>query len=128
MSTQLFSCDQCEFTAVGLNRLRRHQNTQRTSEVERLLKFLSCVWARNTENCLANHINNMHPNVESMFKCDQCGFALTEKYMLDHKRRSNQMKKCPVCSRSINISTIHLKRGNCFKTEEHFHVICAEKC
>ena len=124
MSTHILSCDQCEFTAVGLNRLRRHQNTHKNTPKYGTFAKIPChVCGREIqENCLANHINNMHPNVESMFKCDQCGFVThTEKYMQDHKRRHlNQMKKCPVCSRSVKYLNNHLKRGNCFKTEGTF--------
>ena len=30
MSTHILPCELCEFTCVGLNRLRRHQNTHKT--------------------------------------------------------------------------------------------------
>ena len=123
MSTHILSCDQCEFTAVGLKRLRRHQKSHTsnldTVNVTNSVKIPCHVCGKElTEASLPGHVANTHPDAAvQSFSCDKCDYITESRtYFLAHKQRHKKtLQQCPVCKRSVKYLNNHLNRGNCVK-------------
>jgi len=127
MSIHLLNCDVCEFTCVGLNRLRRHQNTHQIkgvkAEAEAAAKVPCYVCGVELkEASLPNHLYTAHPDVSNgtVYKCDKCDYTTLSKFSISSHKKSHslQLQECPVCKRKVKYLSKHIKRGNCVNKKE----------
>ena len=122
MSTHILSCDQCEYSGLGIHRLRIHKKIHEPMAYDTAKVPCHICGKEISGTNMTFHINAKHSTGEQSFKCDQCEFVTHAKgYLITHKKRHLKKKlKCPVCGRMVKFLDAHMSRGNCFKTEGKF--------
>ena len=114
METHLLPCDQCDYKAIGLKRMRLHKKAHKPASTKPKVMVQCDMCGKEVmESSLKEHMQNYHSN--TLYTCDWCGFTTHSKgnLRLHRKRHLETVQECPVCFKKVKNLSLHIRRNKC---------------